>query len=166
MKKFNNKGFTLIELLATIVILGILMIIAIPMVSQYIKQARQSAFIDTAKAYVEAARYAYFGDGLNDDCSGVLDTGNGGTIYIAFSELRVDKTNDKSSFNRTIDLNKSYVKITSDAAGKYTYYVAMTDGYNGFSETAEDVLKRKDVGNVTNIGIPASGVTKCTKSGT
>lgn len=162
MKKTNNKGFTLIELLAVIVILGILMIIAIPMVSQYIKQARQSAFIDTARAYVEAARYAYFGDGLNDSCSGVLDTGNGGTIYIAFGDLQVDKTNGKSSFNRNINTTNSYVKITSDSAGKYTYYVAMTDGYNGFTEKQEDLLKRKDVTNVASITKPSG--TWCTKS--
>ena len=37
----NKKGFTLIELLAVIIILGILMIIAIPAVTSYIQSSRQ-----------------------------------------------------------------------------------------------------------------------------
>ena len=37
MKKNKKSGFTLIELLAVIVILGILMIIAVPSVIKYIR---------------------------------------------------------------------------------------------------------------------------------
>lgn len=162
MRKINNKGFTLIELLATIVILGVLMIIAIPMVSQYIKQARQSAFIDTAKAYVEAARYAYFGDGLS--CTGDLDYGTAATIYIKFDQLRVDKSKGNSPFNKKITTSQSYVRITSTASGEYTYYVAMKDdGGNGFTEKEESVLKRSDVTSVNSITQPDG--TWCTKSG-
>ncbi len=50
MKKKN--GFTLIELLAVIIILGILMIIAIPSVTNYISNSRKSAYVDTAKEIV------------------------------------------------------------------------------------------------------------------
>ena len=39
----NNKGFTLIELLAVIIILGILMIIAIPSVTKYITDSRKNS---------------------------------------------------------------------------------------------------------------------------
>ena len=52
----NKKGFTLIELLAVIIILGVLMIIAIPSVTTYIQNSRKSAFVDTASAYVDAVR--------------------------------------------------------------------------------------------------------------
>ena len=54
MKKLNKKGFTLIELLAVIIILGILMIIAIPSVTSYIQNSRKSAYVDTAVGYMDA----------------------------------------------------------------------------------------------------------------
>ena len=52
----NKKGFTLIELLAVIIILGILMIIAIPSVTTYISNSRRSSYIVTAKNVINAAR--------------------------------------------------------------------------------------------------------------
>jgi prepilin-type N-terminal cleavage/methylation domain-containing protein len=51
----NEKGFTLVELLAVIVILGILMVIAIPAVSNYINDSRKNVYISTAKEYVKEA---------------------------------------------------------------------------------------------------------------
>ena len=46
MKKTNKKGFTLIELLAVIIILGVLMIIAIPSVTQYISNSRNQHLLN------------------------------------------------------------------------------------------------------------------------
>lgn len=149
--KNNNKGFTLIELLAVIVILGVLMIIAVPMVTKYIKQAKQDAFVDTAKNYINSARYGYLnGDYTNPEQSGgactTLDSGSGGTIYIKFKYIEVDKTGGKSSFNKTIKQNDSYVKIVSTANGQYIYSVYMVDeGGNAINETEESKLTRTSV---------------------
>lgn len=52
----NKKGFTLIELLAVIIILGVLMVIAIPAVTTYIQNSRKSAYISTAKEVVGSTR--------------------------------------------------------------------------------------------------------------
>ncbi len=148
MRKMNNKGFTLIELLAVIVILGILMIIAIPMVSQYIREAKQNAFVATAKAYVSSARYEYM-NGDYDCGTTDIDSGSGGKIYISFNDIEVDKTGGNSSFNKKIDKDTSFVMIEANDKGEYTYYVAMRDfGKNGIDvPTNEDYLTKKFVKN-------------------
>ena len=52
----KKNGFTLIELLAVIIILGILMIIAIPSVTKYINDARKDSYIDSAKGIITGAK--------------------------------------------------------------------------------------------------------------
>ena len=160
--KTDQKGFTLIELLAVIVILGVLMIIAVPMVTQYITSAKRGAFLSTAKAYVSSARYSYMngdyqcGDNVN------IDTGSGGTVLIPFNQIQVDKANGKSSFSRNM-VDKSYVIIHSLSSGQYIYYVRMIDdGSNGFlTPTDEDKLEKKDVkiktSTYSSATVPAAG---------
>ena len=57
--KINKKGFTLIELLAVIVILGVIMVIAVPAVTKYIDRSRKDGFTKTATGIVDAARMYY-----------------------------------------------------------------------------------------------------------
>lgn len=150
--KKNNKGFTLIELLAVIVILGVLMIIAVPMVSKYIKQAKQNAFVSTAKAYVSSARYGYLNGDYTDaevtngSCA-TLDSGGSQTVYIKFKYIAVDKAGGQSSFGKKIDPDKSFVRIVSDDNGQYTYSVYMEDkGGNKLSGLIEEEkLEKKNV---------------------
>jgi type IV pilus assembly protein PilA len=55
MKIKNEKGFTLVELLAVIIILGVLLVIAVPAVSSYINDSRKNVYITTAKEYIKEA---------------------------------------------------------------------------------------------------------------
>ncbi|OKP85539.1 type II secretion system protein [Paenibacillus sp. P32E] len=55
-KEENQKGFTLIELLAVIVILGIIAVIAIPMITNVISKSRKDADVATARQVYDAAR--------------------------------------------------------------------------------------------------------------
>lgn len=128
MKKMNKKGFTLIELLAVIIILGVLMIIAIPSVTTYIQNSRKSAYVDTAAAYVEAVRTK-----VNEGKD--LRLFSTSTLYL----IPVgDKTKDasghscvsvesggQSPFSDT--WNYAYVGVTYDGKG-YNYFFVGEDG--------------------------------------
>ena len=72
-----KKGFTLIELLAVIIILGILMLIAIPSITNYINNAKKSTYIDTAKELIRgASTFVNSGelDNIDSDVTYYIDT--------------------------------------------------------------------------------------------
>ena len=46
MKKLNNRGFSFSEILAVIVLMGILMLIAIPSVSTILTESRKKAYLE------------------------------------------------------------------------------------------------------------------------
>ena len=77
------KGFTLIELLAVIIILGVLMIIAIPSVSSYITNARKNAYITTIKGYQSGISQK-----VNNLEYSFLDTDT--TYYVHIDNIRLE----------------------------------------------------------------------------
>lgn len=53
----DKKGFTLVELLATIVILGIIMVIAVPNVMGILSRNRSNTYVEDAKKLATLAEY-------------------------------------------------------------------------------------------------------------
>ncbi len=170
--KNNNKGFTLIELLAVVVIMGILMIVAIPAVTKYIERSRKDAYVDTAKAYINSARYSI----LNDEYNCQLPTAGNSVIIPIQSvvsgkkkdNVEIDQGGGKSPYNKDLSLTESYIRVTaesgndSDGTTKYTYSIAIKDtSNNGIEETAEKDLHRSKVGKSVSVSIPEG--TQCTK---
>ncbi|WP_339318603.1 type II secretion system protein [Paenibacillus sp. FSL R10-2734] len=65
-KEENQKGFTLIELLAVIVILGIIAVIAIPLIGNVISNAKKDSDVATARQIYDAARLYIIGEQEGD----------------------------------------------------------------------------------------------------
>ena len=124
MNKKNNKknGFTLIELLAVIIILGILMIIAIPSVTRYISDSRKSAYVDTAKQLVSSTRNL-----VNSGELGMYDTDT--TYYIPISCIRTEN-GAKSPYGEFIK-DKTYSIVTFNGQGYDYYWVGLDDTGTG-----------------------------------
>lgn len=53
----NNKGFTLIELLATLAILSIIMVMAVPNVIGIVRRNKNKTYVEDAKKIVSLAEY-------------------------------------------------------------------------------------------------------------
>lgn len=77
-KEESQKGFTLIELLAVIVILGIIAVIAIPLIGNVISNAKADSDVATARQVYDAARLYVIGEHSGDFADRVV-TVNGAT---------------------------------------------------------------------------------------
>lgn len=112
----NKKGFTLIELLAVIIILGVLMLVAIPSVTAYINNSRKSAYVDTAKRLVDGAVIL-----VNSGELDIYDTDT--TYYIPGSCINTETGGETSPYGEWAG---KYVVVTYSGDG-YDYYWTSTD---------------------------------------
>lgn len=161
--KNNSKGFTLIELLAVIVILGILMITAIPAVTKYINNSKKDTFADSASAYINSARYSLLNDEYTD-CA--LPAEDNQCVYMTIDNIDIDKGTGKSSYGKDY-VSTSYVKVTYDGKGlKYEIDLLDSNGNGTTALTSEkdlgrDKIKAKSASRT--ITPPTTLCTKCTK---
>ena len=161
MKKMNSKGFTLIELFAVIVIMGILMMVAIPAMTRYIENSRKDTFIDTAKQYVNSVRNMWASDSLSCDVTGGTSIVSGavgdGDYYVV-----IDSKNDpnglidsggKSSWGNREVLGYVHVKVSSTSGkAKTTYGIYLTDGEHGTDGELYQADSKLSRGNILTTG--------------
>ena len=125
MKMKNKKGFTLIELLAVIVILGIIMLIAIPNIISTLDKNKKDTLLKDAQRMVSAAEYKMTNPSSEEPNANKI-------IIIALKDLPTASL-DESPYGTKYSQTKSFVAVTKDQEGtryKINYYahlLACTD---------------------------------------
>lgn len=105
----NKKGFTLVELLAVIVILGVLLMIAVPAVQNVIKKAKNNATQKQAELFIDAAKKM-----------AIIDE--------ATSDMVIYKLRDLDS---DVDTNRfTGMVVALKENGSYKYYIYLNDSVN------------------------------------
>jgi len=125
-EKKNNKGFTLVEVLGTIVILGVVLGISVPLISRAVKKS-QLEQMETQENNVSLVGKNYFLDNRDE-----LPKINGATTQVAVSDLVLEGyINEVKDYNNNVcDLVNSYVEVTKIDKGDYDYSTYLyCDGY-------------------------------------
>ena len=112
----KKRGFTLIELLAVIIILGILMLIAIPSVTSYINNSRKQSYVSTIKELIKGTSNL-----VNSGDLEMFDTDT--TYYVPCNCIDTENGSVQSPYGK---LDKSYVVTTYDG-DNYNYYYTGRD---------------------------------------
>ena len=161
MRRINKKGFTLVELLAVIVIMGILMMVAIPSISRVIENSRKDTFVDIAKSYANAAKTLWTADTLT--CEGTVASAvDDGDYYIlintkesarAILPVLVDQGGKSSWGNRDVNgYVRVHVETVTDNNGEpkrtTTFYVSLSDGTHGLIDNGSMTSDNLKKGNV------------------
>lgn len=120
----NKKAFTLVELLAVVVILGVLMLIAIPNTVSLIDKNKATTFLENAKTFVSLVQTK-----IQTDKSLELPTNSN---YVTIMNLRYLNTNDlgESPYGGPYNLDYSYVAVKL-VNNKYTYFVQLVTCVEG-----------------------------------
>lgn len=105
----NKKGFTLVELLAVIVILGVLLMIAVPAVQNVIKKAKNNATQKQAELFIDATKKMT-----------IIDEATSDMVIYKLSDL--DSDVDKNRFTGMV--------VALKENGSYKYYIYLNDSVN------------------------------------
>ena len=133
----KKNGFTLIELLAVIIILGILMIIAIPSVTKYISDSRKNSYVDSAKEIIGSARNL-----VNSGELEMYDTD--ATYYIDVNCIKTENAM-KSPYGDFVK-EGAYVVVTYDGKGYDYFWTSVDDAGQGIKGIVKyDKLDTDDI---------------------
>ncbi len=112
----SSKGFTLVELLAVIVILGIILLIAVPNVANVINNSREASFRRTAEAVLRQSKKI-----VANNPSFVPGTVAHQYRLIPLTSIPMEINRD--AWGDTFNLTLSYVLVIRNATGGIQYGV-------------------------------------------
>lgn len=115
----DEKGFTLVELLATLAVLAILMLLAVPNVIGIVQRNKNKAYIEDAKKLVTLAQYKI---SSNPD----IKPKKGVNICFYLSYLDKSKELDEPPNGGEYKRYLSYVQVTN-TNGQITYNVQLAE---------------------------------------
>ena len=128
-RNINEKGFTLIELLAVIIILGVLMLMAIPAVTEYIADSRKKTYINSAKQYINGVM-------IKVNSLEYIFTDPDIIYYVPSKCVKLEK-GGKSPFGEWLE---AYVAVTFDGEGYNYYWTSFDSAGYGVDLTKENEL--------------------------
>ncbi len=121
MKKSQN-GFTLVELLATLAILAIIMLIAVPNVMGILDRNKRSTYIEDAKKLVTLADYKF------RQSQTIPRLNNGECVVFRMSSLDVSEIKNGPE-GTPYNVNQSFVAIRYNGS-RYEYGVRLAEAKN------------------------------------
>ena len=135
----NEKGFTLIEILAVVIILGIIMIITIPAVSNYIVSSNKSAYASDLVAFAETVKAEYemkeYGKYITED----------EVMIVPLEYIKLDKGDNKSSPFGDYVTDKCYAVIVAERKGFQIYVSAVDNNGIGAILKSYNELKKEAI---------------------
>ncbi len=118
----NNSGFTLIETIAVIIILGIVLTIAVPTITNVVKRTNEKRMIEDAKLFISIVKEKVESDTMSSDKTKYsLEDINSSTIK-------------ESPFGGEYVSDASYVKVNNS-----NYIVCLTDETYKASGTSSSI---------------------------
>ena len=112
----DNKGFTLVELLATVVVIGVLILISVPNMVGVINKNKDSNYIDDARRMQSLAEYRFRSEDKEKLSAPTF------CITYTLKELNKNQEFDKTPDDKKYDFDKSFV-VVKKVSNEYKYYV-------------------------------------------
>ena len=158
----KNSGFTMVELLAAIVVLGVMMMVAVPTVMEVLRDTRNSTYVDDAIRLVSTMEYRMNSDNM------MPVPARGGCLVVNLTQID-NNTFGSAPYDGEYERSKSFVVArrwtrseiddadaealangTVSKAKEYSYYVRLMEqlpnngGFRGVNLTEVDNLYAKN----------------------
>lgn len=128
----NRKGFTLVEVIAVVVILGVILMIAVPSITGLSNRSKEKRMIEDAKMFITLVQSK-----IESDTS-IYPT-EGSKFYLSYIDT---KNLTESPYGFEYNPDKSNVAVSNCNEETYicgTYEVYLTDGKKIATGTIDDI---------------------------